>query len=421
MSRAATGVLLVAAALAAGCSSQDFGGATGRVGEVIDPGRPAMTATDEEEAQLRSERLARVMAYWQQQNTGEVEDYRVGAEDVLDISVTSLESPGEVTTLSRDVSRDGSVDMPLIKQLPVGGLTAREIEVAVTKAYDNRYLKDPEVSVTVSEYRSSPVVMMGSLSRPGVYFLRRNSSTVLEMLSQAEGLSSAAGDTLYVVHAEGLEDFLKKGEASDAPVQKPASPDEPDAGADGEADETVNSDEKTPRRDDAALGGLDSTNVPSGEVAGSWLDASADDTGALAIDLRRLLDEGDIRLNVKIKGGDIVSVPPAKIDYIYVLGYVNRPGSFDIEEGREVGVLQAVAMAGGLSPVARAKNSILIMDRPEGRLVEKTDLKAIANGKRPTVYMSPGDTLIVGSDMFAKMAEFFKPTLGASATVTPGM
>jgi len=141
----------------------------------------------------------------------------------------------------------------------------------------------------------------------------------------------------------------------------------------------------------------------------------------ITVDLRDLLDSGDVRLNVPIYGSDIVSIPPRRQDFVYVLGYVQRPGSFELRGKKEVEALQAVAMAGGLSMAARAQNTVLIREEGYGREVISVDLTKIARGSRPPVYMQAGDTLIVGSGFFAKLAEFIRPSVSAGASLTPGL
>ncbi|MCX7591435.1 MAG: hypothetical protein N2255_07385, partial [Kiritimatiellae bacterium] len=137
----------------------------------------------------------------------------------------------------------------------------------------------------------------------------------------------------------------------------------------------------------------------------------------ITVDLRRLLEEGDVRMNAPIRGGDIVSVPPRKHDCIYVLGYVQRPGAFELKGTEPLDALQAVALAGGLSSAARAQNSVLITQGPKGRQIVPVDLTKIARGVRPPLYLEPGDTLVVGSGFFAKLGEFVR--VGASATYSP--
>ena len=105
----------------------------------------------------------------------------------------------------------------------------------------------------------------------------------------------------------------------------------------------------------------------SNELAAAAADAQDEialNADLITVDLRQLLDKGDMRLNLDIVGGDIVTVPPGRKEFVYVLGYVQRPGAFELESRKRVRALQAVAMAGGLSGTARAQHSCLIIDKP---------------------------------------------------------
>jgi hypothetical protein len=145
--------------------------------------------------------------------------------------------------------------------------------------------------------------------------------------------------------------------------------------------------------------------------------AMAADTDMVTVDLKRLVSEGDVRLNATVLGGDIVSVPPRKQQFVYVLGYVHTPGSVDMKDRDRVDALHAISMAGGLANSARAENSYVITERDSVRRVIKVDLTKVMRGVRQPVYLRSGDTLLIGSSPLAKLAEFIKPTVGASASL----
>ncbi len=472
---------VTALAILGGCSSQDFGRPVGKLGDIVDAGTPYVDSQDKEAEARRAAQLARVMALWQQQKGAESTDYNVGPDDVLTVSVLSLETPDETAVLTRTVSKDGTITLPLIGAVAVSGRPARDVQQLVTEAYNGRYLKDPQVNVTVAEYRAAPVVVTGAVKMPGVYYLRHNVSSVLEVLSLADGVTPAAGIDLLIVR-KGADAPAASAEESPAPVEvegvsladEPVSdealepvplaaddteePSLPEEGAlDQDEDELAadiaafNAALASLADDESFLESAPDTALPEEamvvpdaaadrmELAGadSSMDeapteapteAETDDvasaeTGSAAelitVDLRRLLDEGDMRMNLEVYGGDIITVPPGQKRFIYVLGYVQRPGAFELQGRDRVRALQAVAMAGGLSSSARAQNSFLIIDKPQGRQVVSVDLTKIARGVRPPVYMEPGSTLVVGSGMFAKLAEFIKPSIGASASLTP--
>jgi polysaccharide export outer membrane protein len=127
-------------------------------------------------------------------------DYRVGAEDVLKITV--LESPD----LNQEVrvSAAGEISVLLGGTLKVNGLTTREIERALGDRLREKYIRNPNVSVQVTEARSHTVSVMGAVKTPGVFEVR-GSKSVLEVLALAEGLAEDAGDTVLIVRADATQ------------------------------------------------------------------------------------------------------------------------------------------------------------------------------------------------------------------------
>ncbi|GAB4177219.1 MAG: hypothetical protein Tsb0017_25990 [Geothermobacteraceae bacterium] len=120
-------------------------------------------------------------------------DYRVGEGDVLKVTVYAHE---DLTTTVR-VGGDGSIIFPLIGQLKIGGLTVNGVADKLAAALADGYIVNPQVSVFVQEFRSSKVVIVGQVSRPGLYELTGN-TTLLELISKAGGLAKDAGDTATV-------------------------------------------------------------------------------------------------------------------------------------------------------------------------------------------------------------------------------
>jgi polysaccharide export outer membrane protein len=183
----------------AGCSSQDFGRPIGRVGDIVDSGKAYVEDSSEEEVIRRATQLAEILAEWELQKQAVDDDYTLGADDVLTIGILSLDTPDNVAELTRTISKDGTVALPLVGVVKCAGLTARGFQKRVAAAYKGKYLQDPQVDVAVAEYRSAPVVVTGAVGKPGVYYLRHNISSVLEVLSMANGLTSEAGSDLLIV------------------------------------------------------------------------------------------------------------------------------------------------------------------------------------------------------------------------------
>ena len=121
------------------------------------------------------------------------QDYMVGAEDVLRITV--YDHP-DLTAVAR-VSGDGIIKLPLINALKVSGLTTSQISQKITDLLSDGYIVDPHVSVFVEEFKSRKTIIMGQVNKPGIYALSGN-TTFLELLSRAGGLTKEAGDRAVI-------------------------------------------------------------------------------------------------------------------------------------------------------------------------------------------------------------------------------
>jgi polysaccharide export outer membrane protein len=121
------------------------------------------------------------------------QEYRVGPGDILEVAVF------QVDELNRKVrvSGSGTIILPLLGEIHVGGMTAAQIEAELARKLGEKYLRDPQVSVFVSEYRSQQITVMGAVQKPGVFSVYRP-RTLMEMLSEAGGLSEEAGRKVYV-------------------------------------------------------------------------------------------------------------------------------------------------------------------------------------------------------------------------------
>lgn len=127
-------------------------------------------------------------------------DYRLGPGDLLRVNVFgSPELSGEVR-----VSESGNITYPLIGAVPVAGKSPAQVEAQLVTAFtQGGYLKQPQVSVLVMEYRSQKVSVMGHVAKPGQYSLQ-SSSRVLDVLAEAGGpVNTEAADTATLMRKDG--------------------------------------------------------------------------------------------------------------------------------------------------------------------------------------------------------------------------
>ncbi|TYO98337.1 polysaccharide export outer membrane protein [Geothermobacter ehrlichii] len=239
-------------------------------------------------------------------------DYRVGDGDVLEVTV--YDHPDLATTVR--VGGDGSIIFPLIGQLDIGGLTVNQVAAKLAAALGDGYIINPQVSVFVKEFRSSKVVIVGQVERPGLYELT-GSTTLLELISKAGGLARDAGDTA-TVHRR-LEGGNEK---------------------------------------------------------------------VIQVDLERLFETGDSRLDIPLQNGDNVFI--LKAGMIYVTGEVRSPDSYRVEPGMTV--LKAITEAGGFTNLAA---------RGRVKLIRKTDGKEKIFDRVPmNMVVKPEDVVVVPESFF---------------------
>jgi polysaccharide export outer membrane protein len=119
------------------------------------------------------------------------------------IRVTVFQQP-DLTTDAR-ISEKGTVAMPLIGEVKVAGLSQPEAAAAIAgKLKDGKYLKNPQVAISVTTLRSKQVSVLGAVARPGRYALDDTSSQLSDVLAAAGGITAAGADTVVVI-ANGQE------------------------------------------------------------------------------------------------------------------------------------------------------------------------------------------------------------------------
>jgi polysaccharide export outer membrane protein len=128
----------------------------------------------------------------------ETANYVVGPEDVL--TVTVFNEP-QLSGKFR-VENDGQFDYPFLGRIKAGGTTVGEIAAAVKAKLADGYLRNPQVTVDVEQFRSQSVYVMGEVRSPGKYTLT-GSVTLIEALAQAGSTTAGAGSDVLILHPKG--------------------------------------------------------------------------------------------------------------------------------------------------------------------------------------------------------------------------
>lgn len=289
-------------------------------------------------------------------------DLPLGPGDLIEISVVEM---AEISGRKVRVPRQGTINLPLLGEIPVTGKTASEVEEDVRQRLQQKYMHDPQVSVFVHERRSQRVSVLGAVRKGGVFELSGR-MRLADALAMAEGLSDDADQIVYL--------FRRAPREAAARTQAARVQGEPAARAPGDP---------TAR----PAGALAETGRTGGERA-----AEAETTDVMTtVDLEAIA-AGNEELNVTLEAGDVIQVPRA--GSVYVGGSVAKPGTVQLK-GRTT-IHQAIVAAGGPTNVAAWGDVRLYRKKPDGQIeVKSFDLDEFEAGKEVPV-MQKNDVVVVG-------------------------
>jgi len=153
-----------------------------------------------------------------QEKAAFVNEYKIGAKDLLEISVFELPELNQTVR----VSNDGSISLPLLGRVTIAGLTKEDVEKKLAALlFEKNYLKNARVTVFIKEYQSARVAVIGAVVKAGMYDLIGR-TTLLQMISEAGGLTERASNELYILREDktsgvqtriviDLEDLINNG------------------------------------------------------------------------------------------------------------------------------------------------------------------------------------------------------------------
>ena len=318
-------------------------------------------------------------------------DYVIGTGDLVSIEVF------DVHELSRDVrvSETGTIALPLLPvRLHVAGLTEVQLEQKIAEVLEaNGLVLRPQVSVSVKERKSKPITVIGAVARPMVYQAVRP-VTLLEVLSEAGGVSNDAGSTVIIrrtIPKPRSNDPDPRTDPADAPKDSPAAEGAPSetnspASVFPPAASAASQDAKPAPREAAGQPGPPASSAPP-DLSGEPV--------TITVDLNELLDTADPKSNIALEGGDVVVVPRSGI--VYVIGAVDRPGGFVLSNDRQqMSTLKILSLAGGLRRTARSDQAVILRKDAAGQQKQvAVNLKSILARRSEDVPLYPSDILVV--------------------------
>ncbi len=389
----------------------------------------------------------------------EIEQYRFGPGDTIEVAIRDFVQPGAEEKFQQTIDSRGYIYLPKLSPIRAGRLTNTELAQAVREEIRNAGIRadlNAVVSINILSQRNQTFSVLGAVQTQQEYFIPKPDYRLLDALSAAGGFNETI-DKVYVIRQVALSGAAA-GEGAGAPptpsgepqTEQPAKPanlldlidklgnpppSQPgekkpspgmlsDPGQPDSQPETRTDKPAAPPPidlpDSSASPSAPGLNVPSGQWRyenGRWVRnspgaaAPAGGSGTshepvvtqriIEVPVKRLL-AGDASVNIVIRPGDVLRVPPPTIGVVYMTGQVSRPGPYSLSGDTKLTLLRALDSAGGLAAIAIPERTDLTRVVGPGRQATiRLDVRAIAEQTQPDIYLKPDDRINVGTNFWA--------------------
>jgi polysaccharide biosynthesis/export protein len=341
--------------------------------------------------------------------------YQLQPYDLIDVEIygePDLHKPARLGS-------DGTVLLSLIGSVKLGGLTVTQATDLITTRYAAGFVKNPNVLITVLQYRKSTFSILGQVQKPGIFEIPEGSQiSIVEAVSMAGGFTATAAQNSVTVKrtVDGNPTTLKV-KAGDMAQNPDVAPFDVAAG-----DSILVPLSQYQKSNFSVLGqvarpglyeippGAHVTIIDAVSLAGGYTPMAAQN----AITVKRLVN-GKLAI-LTIKANDMAQDPnlvPFEVlpgDSILVryrnssfsiLGQVEKPGIYEIPEGSRFSIIDAILMAGGYTRIA-AQNSVTVKRMVDGKL-STFKVRAADMAQKPDVVpfeVRPGDIVKVNESWF---------------------
>jgi protein involved in polysaccharide export with SLBB domain len=342
-------------------------------------------------------------------------EFHIHSGDMLDVTVSDLIGENQYYPVPTRVLEDGTVRLPLVGVVTLAGLSLPGAEQAIFAAYSSQgMLKKPQVTVALRETRKVRVYVLGAVNKPGQYELNATEADLLSALVSSGGLTQDAGTVVELRRrltsgstplpirkdrnvvqsgnsqlAEPLPSawvFSAGAWRPDYNVVRAGFSDSPyhAVGNNGSSPTPVRKLPPSVLRADATMGTVPAMPTPV-------------DSQAIRLDLTSEQDKQRLTQGFRLENGDTISIDDRKVKPIYVIGMVYRPGEYPLPVDRDLRVLEAIGLAGGVDRSSLPDKALVIRQRPDGSgvLAVRVDLNSAKKDNAQNIRLMAGDTLSV--------------------------
>jgi polysaccharide export outer membrane protein len=314
--------------------------------------------------------------------------------DLLELTIVSGLGGDESAPCNVRVSPQGQVPVPLIGMVQVAGLEPFEAEQQIAAAALERQIyRQPSVTLRVVDPAVNRITVLGAVTNPGVHELPRGSSDLANALAAAGGLTEDAGTMVDILHQSTANILAARTDAPSSPGSEinlasyesaPSSP----LGANGFAPPPLPGANARPQ--------------------------------TVRLDLART--ESVHESQHALGDRDVVMVLPEEKEYIHVTGLVMKADQFEMPKHQDVRLLDAIAMAGGVSSPVADKAYVIrrLPDMSQPAVIQVSLQQAKRNGA-DNLRLAPGDLVTVettAATMFVDtVRNIFRMSLGVGGNL----
>ena len=270
--------------------------------------------------------------------------YVLGPEDQISFHVVDLE---DISDKPVRIDPNGFIDLALVGRLHVAGLSVEELRSLLAQKLA-KYIVAPQITVSILDYHSQPVSVVGAVTNSGIHQLQ-GQRRVVDLITMAGGLRSDAGAQLQITRQ------MKWG-----PLPLP----------------------------------------------GVHVDSSGEYSTA-EIPVAKLMAGQDPTENIVVRPNDVISIPQTSV--VYVLGQVRKAGGFPLNSHDSISLVRALTMAEGLDRNAMPKKARIMRaaagDSAKADEQQLVNVQDILAGKAQDVQLHANDVLFIPNNAAGSAAK----------------
>ena len=382
------------------------------------------------------------------------EDYVIGPGDTIDVQIFELLAP-ETPYYERVVVNDlGFIDIQHVGTIKAEGLSSSQLTERMREILYPNILRDPRLSATVIGRTQRTFSIVGAVRYPLRYMIDKADYRLLDALAQAQDINQTNIPYVYVIRRpksatdyDAGDDVRSNGLA---PTDRPPAPrGPPELSPEEELEELLESipakssdggradlsngllfsdvsapSQLAPVADQSSLhlsSPVTNGREPSDRGKGIyWPAAKQQEKLPFAGRVIRVplteLRAGNANYNIVIRKNDVIHVPLIEGGFYYLMGNVNRPGTYQVGS-IPVTLTRAIAAAGSIGALAApAKVDLTRRIGPNKQEIVQLDLAKIFAGLQPDYYIKKDDIINIGtspvSPWLAVLRNGFRATYG---------